>query len=727
MEMERKDDVNQVTDNNQRLCGGCGRYPSFLKRFANPRYFLLTFCLQNVIQGASTSYFVGVETSLEKHFHFSSKDFGLLIVLAEIGPITTSLILSYLGGKGNRPRWLCAGMTITAIGLLITFTTLFIYPPPTITESGKLSNSKKYCSMSRQFGNATVGPPSDPQNLEGVDDLSCYESNSLVFFVWFFSYSLLGIGGMVVYCIGGPYLDDGIKKNDSPLYFAIIIAVKIMGPFVGFAVSAGFLRSYVIPGGNHGISSLDPRWIGAWWGGTLLFSFLNLVVGLIICLFPRDMSIVQPVLKKESSSSPSVASTYQIGSEYGTIDHNKDVMHKTNDIELLVTDKEEVKPIYKDFASSMKRLAKNKTLVLTATTDVFAVTGILGFFIWLPKYLEHQFRIDKSESALYTGLAGTSSVIIGVLGGGILIRQCQPSAKTLVILCASCKAIYIASLVGLMFITCNFNDDFPGYYNNKSGNLKVTFPCSDSCSCDLKEFIPVCLREKHTNKSQTFFSPCHAGCPVPNDVNIADEINLPHLQENFSNCLCSSSPSSNVTLGYCEKTCSMFTVYNLVNVIIKSFISVGAIGNLLLNLRCVDPKDKAIALGLKGTMIALGLLIAPLVFGALADSSCILWEEACGKTGSCWVYDTQDFSYKLHGGCLGFFLISLICDIVLSQNVSHVILTDGPLHGDSDRRTSLNGTSVSSISLNSNSTVEPFNSGTRSTSLDGSLARKVNP
>ncbi|RXG54309.1 Solute carrier organic anion transporter family member 1A5 [Armadillidium vulgare] len=487
-------------------------------------------------------------------------------------------------------------MTITAIGLLITFTTLFIYPPPTITESGKLSNSKKYCSMSRQFGNATVGPPSDPQNLEGVDDLSCYESNSLVFFVWFFSYSLL------------------------------------------------------------------------------------------------DMSIVQPVLKKESSSSPSVASTYQIGSEYGTIDHNKDVMHKTNDIELLVTDKEEVKPIYKDFASSMKRLAKNKTLVLTATTDVFAVTGILGFFIWLPKYLEHQFRIDKSESALYTGLAGTSSVIIGVLGGGILIRQCQPSAKTLVILCASCKAIYIASLVGLMFITCNFNDDFPGYYNNKR-NLNVNFPCSDSCSCDLKEFIPVCLREKNTNKSQT----------------------------------CSSSPSSNVTLGYCEKTCSMFTVYNLVNVIIKSFISVGAIGNLLLNLRCVDPKDKAIALGLKGTMIALGLLIAPLVFGALADSSCILWEEACGKTGSCWVYDTQDFSYKLHGGCLGFFLISLICDIVLSQNVSHVILTDGPLHGSSDRRTSLNGTSVSSISLNSNSTVEPFNSGTRSTSLDGSLAGKVNP
>lgn len=114
---------------------------------------------------------------------------------------------------------------------------------------------------------------------------------------------------------------------------------------MGFSVSAGFLRIYVIPGGNHGILSLDPLCIGVWWGGTILFSLLNLVLGLMICLFLRDKSLVKPVLKRESSSSPSVASAYQIGSEYGTIDQSKNVMNKTNDIELQVTDKEEVKPI----------------------------------------------------------------------------------------------------------------------------------------------------------------------------------------------------------------------------------------------------------------------------------------------------------------------------------------------------------------------------------------------
>lgn len=46
-----------------------------------------------------------------------------------------------------------------------------------------------------------------------------------------------------------------VLQCNKMLYFdflAIIIAVKILGPFVGFAMSAAFLKIYVTPGKTHG-------------------------------------------------------------------------------------------------------------------------------------------------------------------------------------------------------------------------------------------------------------------------------------------------------------------------------------------------------------------------------------------------------------------------------------------------------------------------------------------
>lgn len=50
----------------------------------------------------------------------------------------------------------------------------------------------------------------------------------------------------------------------------------------------------------------------------------------------------------------------------------------------------------------------------------------------------------------------------------------------------------------------------------------------------------------------------------------------------------------------------------------------------------------------------------PLVYGALTDSACLVWEESCSKTGNCWLYDSDKFRYYLHG--MSMLLISIgIC------------------------------------------------------------------
>ena len=53
--------------------------------------------------------------------------------------------------------------------------------------------------------------------------------------------------------------------------------------------------------------------------------------------------------------------------------------------------------------ATLKRITSNTVLIYSAIGDFFSVVAMMGLFFWLPKYLEHQFRVDKSTSNLYTG------------------------------------------------------------------------------------------------------------------------------------------------------------------------------------------------------------------------------------------------------------------------------------------------------------------------------------
>lgn len=47
-----------------------------------------------------------------------------------------------------------------------------------------------------------------------------------------------------------------------------------------------------------------------------------------------------------------------------------------------------------------------------------------------------------------------------------------------------------------------------------------------------------------------------------------------------------------------------------------------------------------------------GYIPAPILFGNLIDSSCLLWKSTCGeKGGRCLLYDIEKFRYKYVGLC----------------------------------------------------------------------------
>nr|XP_012150981.1 PREDICTED: solute carrier organic anion transporter family member 2B1 [Megachile rotundata] len=158
------------------------------------------------------------------------------------------------------------------------------------------------------------------------------------------------------------------------------------------------------------------------------------------------------------------------------------------------------------------------------------------------------------------------------------------------------------------------------------------------------KYSPVC----HVTSKTTFFSACHAGCrTIIND-------------KEFGNCSCLPLSSSNlvfdhdtvqplvqdqlihsnnlrtmnydkVRAGICSNDCSgPYLLFTVLSCIIQTLACSGKIGNVLVNYRSVDKKDKSFAQGVTLMTISLFALIpGPIIYGVIIDSTCLIWEESC--------------------------------------------------------------------------------------------------
>jgi len=440
-----------------------------------------------------------------------------------------------------------------------------------------------------------------------------------------------------VYTIGAPYLDDSIDNKNSPLYFGITIAVRGIGPVLGISLSSACVRLYVDLNSNPNFKSTDPRWVGAWWLGFLLLAVLLALYALVLAAFPRRL--IPPNSKKDAAqveAPPSATSTSAV--------------------------KPKEDPGQSNFRNSLMRIIRNPLIICGCGSSIFSILGVVGYVIYLPKYFEHEFRVSKSKAGLFSGLSGSASMIFGVLLSGYVIGRCRPSARSVAAFVAVTKFVYAFGLLFIMLFNCGLENDLPGVLT-ANGSLTLGGSCSQDCYCNTEKFSPVCSRGSD-GVNQTYFSPCHAGCSVETSVDNGTV---------YSDCRC----GSDIETGFCQKTCSNMYIYMILLSIIKFIVSLSTVGNLIINLRCVNDGDKALALGILATAVALfGFLPNPIIYGAVIDSSCLVWEQSCGKRGSCWVYATDQFRYRLHGVTSGFLLIAGVFEVITYFQIKDLKLFD---------------------------------------------------
>ena len=218
-------------DESDTECGLGPFAPTWLQKFASKQIFLMVFCIAWVLQGMYHTYFVSAITTIEKLFQIQSKITGIIMSATEIGQIGSSLLLTYYGGQGHRPKWIAWGMVLFAISSFTCSLPHFIYGRQIMTSNdlaGVITEPDTCVSFNQTFTkgftNISVIENGYDQ-FNALDDTFSNEQKieptvtKIVLAIFFISLLGVGMGQTAVYTLGIPYMDDNVASKESPLYF----------------------------------------------------------------------------------------------------------------------------------------------------------------------------------------------------------------------------------------------------------------------------------------------------------------------------------------------------------------------------------------------------------------------------------------------------------------------------------------------------------------------------
>ncbi|CAG7725964.1 unnamed protein product [Allacma fusca] len=650
------DSLDIEDEDEDTLCGFACFRPKWMQKFANKTTFMVIFSLLAVIQGMGWSYMTGTITTIQKRFKISSQTTGIVIAGNEVSQIIFSLVLGYYGGKGHRPRWIAVGVLFSAAACFLLASPHLFYG----AGEDALSLTEEYSHIlevpDKNFASHMTKAPVDGAKKSKVqlcmktrirekDDCDKGDASIIPLVFIFVSQFVAGIGVLLFFSLGGPYLDDNVEKTNSPMLFGITSSLRLVGPTLGFLFASACLKVFISPTLTPYIKTDDPRWVGAWWLGWIVLGILMAITALFISLFPKKLP---KTVEREKKGAEKLAQ----------LENSKSNSSIEPICDTVII---EESPNLKDVARRVKSLIQNRINLYNNLSTLFYIFAAIGYWTYMPKYLETIFMQTAVQASVISGAVGIATQSVGLLTSGWLISKYKPSARVLAGWNVFIGFLYVAVKISFTQMGCN-REKFSFLTETSDGmTLNLTSSCNTDCNCLNNKFAPVC--DKVSN--QLFYSACHAGCTS-------------YANGTISNCACLASPESTVTLGTCNEGCFYtFIVFLGMNAFIKLIDGSGRVGNLLVSYRCVHPKDKALSIALSiGVLSAFALLPGPILFGYIFDSVCLLWGTKCGGKGNCWLYNGEQLRYVFNLTAAAFTFTGATFDCLVWYHVKDLDLYD---------------------------------------------------
>lgn len=195
--------------------------------FHSTHVFMLVFLSGWVLQGMFLTYFVSVTTTVEKLYQVESKTTGILLAATEVGQICTALFLTYLAGRGHRPRWIACMMLVLAVGVIGCVLPHLMYGME-LLDSHVENNTPGAAPTCYTFlNNSTLC-----DEAHYINNNARSEITAIVIPWLFFCLLVVGVGQTGIATLGIPYVDDNVGSRQSPLYMGESRTLKLTCIFV---------------------------------------------------------------------------------------------------------------------------------------------------------------------------------------------------------------------------------------------------------------------------------------------------------------------------------------------------------------------------------------------------------------------------------------------------------------------------------------------------------------
>lgn len=230
---ESDDCLNSDESDDETKCGFGNWKPDWMQKYATPVWYMIISNILGILQGAFGMYFVGVMSTIEKRFGFSSKLTGLIIIADNFSPIIFSSITGYYASHVHRPRLIALGMFIVVIACYMNALPFFIYGASyhlLYDSSSNTTDKYEFCE-------------SHADRDKTCAELSSKSHTFPALIIFFVSNFLNGVGHNAFYTAGFTYLDDNVQKGSSPLFLGLTYAIRLLGPQLGYFL-AGFALKY---------------------------------------------------------------------------------------------------------------------------------------------------------------------------------------------------------------------------------------------------------------------------------------------------------------------------------------------------------------------------------------------------------------------------------------------------------------------------------------------------
>ncbi|KAJ8669937.1 hypothetical protein QAD02_001196 [Eretmocerus hayati] len=645
----------------------------FLQRFANKKAYVFLYGVLGCIFSASYAYFNGTITTIEKRFKIPSKTTGIITVGNDISQLLVSVVLSYYAGKGHRPRWIAFGIYTVVMFCILTMLPHFLYGP----GEDALMLTKEYGSqLSGDNSTISMEVPEKQRKflcLNRTNHDHCIEAdgNFSPQVLLFIAQLVSGIGGSLYYTLGVSYMDDNVQKSKTPALISFSFFLRMLGPAIGYALASFALKFYISPTLTPTINTDDPRWLGAWWLGWIILAILLFIFASILALFPKTLprAAARKILRNKSGTSLKAKSE---------------------------PEEPELPASIGDMFRTFRRLMTNVTLMFNNLASVFYFMGYMPYWIFMPKYIETQYKQSASVSSFITGTVGLVFSAFGILLSGLVISKYKPRARYLAAWNVMVGAVSVLGMISYAFLGC------PAIDNQipiaEDGSLITQMPCNERCHCEYVTYNPVC-----SETGQTFISACHAGCKtvqmensrvkkygdcsciqpslhqtptIFTNISYPDPFTRPPIELEPDDYYPSYSGSASP--GACSIEClDKFYIFLTVVCLLKFSGATGRASNFLVSVRCVEEKDKTVAMGFSLTIMSLFAFIpSPILFGFILDKTCLVWGKTCSGTGNCWLYNGETLRYLLNFTAASFVTIGTIFDIGVWYYVKDVKIFD---------------------------------------------------